>query len=257
MSHPNPPSSPGRPGVSFASRSGVPVAGRCSTPLRRALPGLLGLLLCGWAGPARAAEATPLLDQWLHAQAEVRTWSAEFTQTRSLKALKEPLRTPGRLWFAAPDRFRWELGEPARTIALRNAKELLVIYPRLKRVERYPLQEGAGETWRGALALLDAGFATNRAELEARFTVAPPQVEDGRLLIRLTPRSAAASRFMTGVQLELEPATFEMRANEMRFADGSSLRNDFTNAVVNPPLPDDRFEYPLPPDFQVVEPGQP
>jgi outer membrane lipoprotein-sorting protein len=43
-------------------------------------------------------------------------------------------------------------------------------------------------------------------------------------------------------------------ANELRFADGSSLRNDFTNAVLNPKLDDSMFSPPIPPDFKVVEP---
>ena len=40
-----------------------------------------------------------------------------------------------------PNRFRWELGTPAETIAVRNATEMLVIYPRLKRAERFPLEQ--------------------------------------------------------------------------------------------------------------------
>lgn len=223
-------------------------------------PGWLVLLVwLAWplAVAVHAADARTLLDRWLRAQGELRTWSTEFTQTRTLKALKEPLRVPGRLWYAAPDRFRWELGEPAQTIALRNATELLVVYPRLQRAERYPLQDSAGEAWRGALALLDAGFAKNRAELEERFAIAPPTVEDGRLLVSLSPRSGAASRFMTEVRLEIEAETFRMLANEMRFADGSSLRNDFTNSVVNSPLPTELFDYAVPADFKVVEPAKP
>jgi hypothetical protein len=43
----------------------------------------------------------------------------------------------------------------------------------------------------------------------------------------------------------------------MKFADGSSMRNDFTNAVVNPRLPDGCFDARLDPAIQVVEPSKP
>lgn len=207
--------------------------------------------------PLRAGDSDSFVDRWLEAQGSLKTWSAEFTQTRSLKALKEPLQTPGRLWFAAPDRFRWELGVPAQTIALRDGDELLVVYPRLKRVERYPLGGNAGEAWRGALALLDAGFATNRAALESRFHLVSLDAAADRTELVLEPRAASARRFMTQVRLAIDPTTHAMLANEMRFADGSSLRNDFTNAVVNPEIPDGLFRYEIPDGFTVVDPTVP
>ncbi|MCP5521185.1 MAG: outer membrane lipoprotein carrier protein LolA [Verrucomicrobiales bacterium] len=205
----------------------------------------------------RAGDPDAFVDGWLAAQRSLKTWSADFIQTRSLKALKEPLKTPGRLWFAAPDRFRWELGVPAQTIALRDGNELLVVYPRLRRVERYPLSGNGAEAWRGALALLDAGFATNRAALESRFQIVSQDGAGESRGLVLEPRAASARRFMTQVRLEIDPKTHAMLANEMRFADGSALRNDFTNAVVNPAIPDPLFHFDIPDGFKVVEPAAP
>jgi outer membrane lipoprotein-sorting protein len=47
---------------------------------------------------------------------------------------------------------------------------------------------------------------------------------------------------------------FTIAATEMRFSDGSSLRNDFTNVVLNQRIDAAQFEASLPPDFTVVEP---
>src|SRR6185503_9252836 len=85
-----------------------------------------------------AAPPNSLLATWLAKQPDIQTWSADFIQTRALKSLTQPLTATGHVWFAAPNRFRWELGKPARTIAVRAADEMLVIYPILKRVERFP-----------------------------------------------------------------------------------------------------------------------
>src|SRR5580765_5703542 len=103
-------------------------------------------------------EMGPLFARWLDAQTNISTWSADFIQTRTLKSLAQPLTATGHVWFAAPNRFRWELGSPAQTVAVRSTKELLIIYPRLKRVERYPLAGEQTGPWREALSLLEAGF---------------------------------------------------------------------------------------------------
>lgn len=216
---------------------------------------LLALLVGGTGWGAEPGE--DFLAAWLAAQGELKTWTAEFTQTRTLKALAEPLRTPGRVWYAAPDRFRWELGDPPQTIALRRTNELLVIYPRLKRAERYPLSAGGGEPWREALALMDAGFPASRAEFEARFRLVSLAESNGLATIRLEPRSPGARRFLKEIRLTLRAADRSPVAHELSFADGSAQRNDFTHAVANQPIEAARFEPELPADFTVVEPLQP
>src|SRR5258708_14957684 len=86
---------------------------------------------------AQAPDANALLSAWLKAQTNMQTWSADFTQTRAFKSMSQPLTATGHVWFEAPSRFRWELGKPARTIAVREPDQLVVLYPRLKRAERY------------------------------------------------------------------------------------------------------------------------
>src|SRR5512141_1808675 len=82
------------------------------------------------------ADLSPAVAKWLNAQTNIHSWSAEVVQTRILKTLTQPTTAKGHVWFEAPTRFRWELGKPAKTIAVREPQELLVIYPRLKRVEK-------------------------------------------------------------------------------------------------------------------------
>src|SRR5437667_5010187 len=114
------------------------------------------LSVFGWQ--LLASGSSSALGAWLISQTNIQTWSAEVIQTRALKSLTQPLTASGHVWFAAPNRFRWELGNPPLTIAVRAPKEMLVIYPRLKRVERYPLEGNQAGEWRDALALLEAGF---------------------------------------------------------------------------------------------------
>jgi hypothetical protein len=114
---------------------------------------------------------------------------------------------------------------------------LVVLYPRLKRAERYPLGGEGREPWRDALALLDAGFPASRAELESRFRVRSIHRAEGRAELTLEPLNSRARQFLTEVRLVLLEPGFALAANEMRFSDGSVLRNDFTNMVATPPCP--------------------
>ena len=67
---------------------------------------------------AQTSDPNALLFSWLNAQTNIQTWSADFTQIRSLKALTQPLTTAGHVWFAAPNRFRWEIEKPSPTFAV-------------------------------------------------------------------------------------------------------------------------------------------
>ncbi|HEY6170578.1 MAG TPA: outer membrane lipoprotein carrier protein LolA [Verrucomicrobiae bacterium] len=220
-------------------------------------PGLAALCFAfvNAGAPSHGADANAVLAAWLAVQTNLVTWQAQFTQTRALSTLTQPLTARGRVWFAAPDRFRWELGEPPQTIAVRQPDQVLILYPRLKRAERYPLDAGAAGPWKDAMALLDAGFPRSRAEVESRFNILSLVEVGGGHQLTMQPRSASARRLMPEIQLTFATKDGAMLATQMKFADGSTMRNDFTNVVVNPKLDEASFNPTLGADYQVTQPA--
>ena len=206
------------------------------------------------AAGCHGADLNALMDRWFTVQTNLQSWSADFTQTRSLKVLAQPLVANGKVWVAAPSRFRWELGQPPQTIALREPDELFIIYPRLKRAELYPLGNVPPGPWTDALALLDASLPRDRASMDARFRLLSVAETNSTLQLTLEPRSSAARKVIGGILIAFRTNDFSIAVTEMKFADGSSLRNDFTNAKLNPPLDPGLFEPKLDKDFTVVEP---
>lgn len=215
---------------------------------------LWSLALGGWNFRASAADTNAVLNGWFASQTKLQTWSADFTQTRALKTLTQPLITTGHLSFVVPNKFRWELGQPARTIALRQADEMFVIYPLLKRAERYPMGAKAPGEWRDMLSLLDAGFPRNRAEFDARFRILSLTETNGLWLLAMQPTSAFARKMMKEIRVGLATNDFSLMSNEMIFVDGSSMRNDYTNAVLNPRLDAALFRWKLEPGYKITEP---
>lgn len=240
---------------------------------------LLALLVSGL--PAGAADANRVLEAWLAAQAGLKTWTADSKQVRTLKTLAAPLVSTGRVWYASPDRFRWELGQPAQTIAVRNGEQMWVVYPRLKRAEHYDLRGDQTGPWRDALALMEAGFPRDRAALDRQFRLIALTATNGQQVLGFQPVSPSARRFIAEVLVALSvepgaPAAGAQRAppastgspaapanavallaTELVFADGSRMRNEFSCAVVNPDIDGALFTAPVPPDFTVTEPLKP
>jgi outer membrane lipoprotein-sorting protein len=194
------------------------------------------------------------VSQWLSAQTNLHTWSAEVTQIRTLKSLAQPLEAQGRVWFAAPNLFRWEIQKPSRTIAVRQAERMVVIYPGLKRVEQYDLTGKEAGRWKEMLALMDAGFPRDLDSLEARFKIRSQSVVGDQGEVILQPRSSAARRLMSTVKIVIATNDFTLRSTELRFADGSTMRNNFSQSRMNPSLEPDLFNPTWATNFTVVKP---
>lgn len=205
------------------------------------------------AAPASAA-TSPALSSFLSAQTNLQTWSADLTQIRRLKTLAQPLSSTGRVWFAAPNKFRWEIGSPAQTIAVRGGDEMLVIYPRLKRVEKYPLAGDKMGPWKDTLALLEAGFPRSEAEIESRFKVLSVTPTNDVFNAVMEPRSSSARRMMPLITIAFATNNFQLRATELQFADGSTMRNEFRNSQLNPQIDPALFTPKMEADWKVVEP---
>ncbi len=202
----------------------------------------------------RAADTNTVLVAWFAAQQNLQTWSADFVQTRVLQTLTQPLVTTGHVWVAMPNQFRWELGQPARSIAVRHDDEMLVIYPLLKRAERYPMGANAPREWRDAMSLLQAGFPHSRKEFESQFQLLSLVETNGLWQFKLQPKSRFARQMMTELRITLATNNFSLAVTELVFVDGSRMRNDFTNAVLNPSLDEKLFEWQPPTDYKVTEP---
>ena len=192
------------------------------------------------------------LDQVLKLSAELDSWDADFTQIRTLKTLREPLVAEGHVWYQAPDTFLWRLGNPARTLALKAEPDMWVIYPRLKRAEKYNLEtEGP---WKDALALMEAGFPRSRERLDASFEWSWSATQDqdstakgsapgeGIAVLKMVPKSENSKRWIESITVEFDFNKGVLAASELKFTDGSTMRNEFSNFRKNPDFEEDWFQ---------------
>ena len=72
--------------------------------------------------------------------------------------------------------------------------------------------------------------------------------------LALSPQSAFARQMMPELRLGLATNDFALVSTEMIFVDGSRMRSDFTNAVLNPKLEEAHFNWSPPADYKVTYP---
>jgi outer membrane lipoprotein-sorting protein len=213
----------------------------------------LWILPCLAVTVLHAADYEAQFNQWFAAQTNMQNWTADFTQTRSLVALSQPLKSKGKVWVE-PGSFRWELGQPPQTIVVRNPNELLILYPRFKRAELYPLDKIPAGPIKDAMALLDVSVPRDRASMEEHFQLMSATETNATLQMTLQPKSISARQFIGTMVIGFHTNNYVIADSEMRFSDGSTLRNDFTNVVYNQPMDSKLFDTNLPPDYSVEEP---
>ena len=181
------------------------------------------------------------LKKWLARQDDFRSVAADFTQTRALRVLRDPVATPGRLWFTSAGALRWELGAPAKTIVLRKGDSLLFINPAKKTAERQPTDRAGGP----GMAMMRFPLAKDFADFQRQFEVLALSAVDTRTKVEITPRDPQARKFLKLMKIDFDTATGHLHAFEMAFRDGSSMRNEFSNVRVNQKFDRATFDYDL------------
>ena len=90
--------------------------------------------------------------------------------------------------------------------------------------------------------------------MASRLKILSQTVTNNACEIVLQPKSAGGRRMMPQIKIAFDVRDFSLRANELQFADGSTMRNDFINPVLNPKLEESLFAPQIPSDYKVVEP---
>jgi outer membrane lipoprotein carrier protein len=201
--------------------------------------------------PAPAPDLSPL-KEWIARQKDVRSVSADFTQTRTLRTLRSPIAGGGRLWFMAPDWFRWELGSPPKIIILGTPKGLTVIQPERKRAERKPRAAPGTLQDAGALGMMRIPGGGSFEEFQKNVRVLAFESSGSRCHLEMLPRDAQASRALAAIKVDFDTVTGHWLSLEIVTREGSSIRNDFRNVRINPKLEKRVFEYDLT-GFQVTD----
>jgi len=200
-------------------------------------------LLC--ALPALAAEPPDLapIRKWIAKQDDLHTVQADFTQTRSLRALRDPIATPGHIWFSAPDSLRWEIGNPAKTVVIRKGETYFLIQPAKKKAERFAAAGIGKQGGSQGFAMMSFPLAKDFADYNRQFETLAVSTTEGRCHLEVLPRDVQQRKFLAAIKIDFDSATGHLLAFELDTKEGSSMRNDFTNVRMNEKIDRHVFDY--------------
>lgn len=181
----------------------------------------------------------------------MRTLQADFTQTRTYRALRDPLAARGRMLFSAPGNLRWEVGDPPKMVFLRKGDKALLIQPGKKRAERIPADAKPGANPR-AIAMPVFPLAKDFASFNRQFEVLSVTTTGDRCHFEILPRDPQAQKFLAAIKVDFEIGNGQLTAFQIDLRDGATMRNEFSNVRVNQKIPPSAFDYDLT-GLEVVE----
>lgn len=178
------------------------------------------------------------------AQKGIHSVSANFTQTRALRTLRSPLQSKGRFWFKAPNWFRWELGEPPKTIVIGAPGGVTVIQPGKMRATRRPLEISGSSDSSGALGMIRFPGSGSFEEFQRRVQVLAITTSGSKCHLEMLPRDAAARR-LSAIKWDFDMHTGHWISFEIVTREGSSILNEFSNVEINPKIEKGIFDFDL------------
>lgn len=185
---------------------------------------------------ARADNAA--LDAWLKRQPSIRALDATFTQERKLPSLKEPTVAKGRLSLVKPNKFRWQLGEPAVTLAVSDGNKLMLI----ETAEKSARQISADSPQAARFSLLSGRAFESPEAFQQAFEIVESRVTSGINQYTLKPKDRRMRSQVPWIFLDINPAKNELSALELELQDKSRVRTIFDQTRINPSLPDSLFQ---------------
>lgn len=179
---------------------------------------------------------------WLAAQKNAPDLRVEFSITKILPTLKEPVQAPGRFWNYADGRFRWETGKPATSVLVYDGVTLQTWEAGENQWRKLNPNHRGMRLWMdflGGQKLTEAGMLKD-------FLITAPAAGKPLAKVILEPKSPQARRNMPQIVLTFN--TLEQRLVQMlvQQGDGGSQTMDFREptrmtaadrAVVPPPTP--------------------
>ena len=104
------------------------------------------------------------------------------------------------------------------------------------------------------MKLLDAGFPRSQAEMDSQYNLLSQQVTGDTCELTLQPKSLSARKLMPQIKIAFSTEEFTLRSTELQLADGSTMRNDFSNGQLNVKVDDSLFAPKLDSDYKISEP---
>lgn len=189
------------------------------------------------AAPASAADARAQLQRFV---TEVDSARGRFSQQVSGGQGQARQAQQGEFSFRRPGQFLWHTLKPYEQLVVSDGKLLRQYDPDLAQVTERPVNQSIGAS--------PAAILFGSGSLDEAFELANLNERDGLSWLRAKPRSGDAGF----VHVDIGFSDGMPRQLELLDAFGQTTRIGLTDIVANPKLPQNAFDFAVPPDVDVV-----
>ncbi len=201
------------------------------------------MLLANSAVAQEAVDMTPV-KKWIALQKDLRTVEADFTQTRSIRALRSPVSSPGKLWLTHAGEIRWEIGVPLKTVFLRRKDTCLLIQPQKQRFTVLSAESDSAFNPQ-SFPMMELPIATSFADFAKRFEVLQVKPDGKSCQLEFLPREPQARKFLKSIRVQFDTEDGRPHFFEVLTKDGAALKNEFSNVRLNQKLDRAIFDFDL------------
>ncbi len=205
------------------------------------------LPLGAWSEPLSPHDVNALLDRIRAKRTAAPQVQADFNEEKTVHLMNKPISSSGRVWFAAPDKFRREAKGSAPSITVSDGQQLWIYYPKFKSAEHYSL---------GRHSPLDAGIAAltaalNLENVENSYHITTSKADNGYIL-QLVPRNPSLKRLLKTFTIEMNN-DLQVERTEMLQPNGDHIVTVYSNES-RAPISPETFEFTPPPGTNITTP---
>ena len=187
------------------------------------------LILLSLVSLARAELDLKPLETWIGRQKTLQSLDADFVQERKLPSLKKPAVTPGRMRMVRPGKLCWELGNPAKTLAVSDGKTMMLLDLVKKRGKKIDTTDPEARQF----TLLSEEAFRDLAGFQQTFELVESRMAGAIYQLTVRPKDKSMRKHVTWMFLDIDTRTQELRALDLELEDKSRIRTVFSNAKIN------------------------
>lgn len=201
------------------------------------------MLVLLWSlADAVAAEPAPIPPEAEAAWAQlasVQRLTARFEQTQHRSVLAAPLKSTGRLAYQRPDRVRWEVDGPVRSVFVLNGARVSTAMPDLDHRETLDLSRSpeAARLVQGLMVWLGGDLERVARDYDLAW-------QAGARTAELTPRDEALKKLLARIVIRMEGEPPQIRSVTLHEPTGDRVEIALRDVVRDPALPDGTFSPP-------------
>jgi outer membrane lipoprotein-sorting protein len=199
------------------------------------------------AEPLAPPEIKALLDRIRAKRAGAPQVQADFQEEKTVHLMNKPISSSGKVWFAAPAKFRREVQGNSPSITVSDGQQLWIYYPKFKSAEHYSL---------GKHSPLDAGIAAltaalNLEHVENSYHITAGKQDSGYEL-QLAPRNPSLKRLLRTFNIQMN-GDLQVQRTEMVQPNGDHIVTLYSNES-RAPIDPSTFEFTPPAGTDVSTP---